>query len=64
MLTESELRKKLKDLDKFWQHEIDTRANRMSMPPPVDAYWYVFTRQAYLEILEEKMAEDWKESQN
>lgn len=54
MLSEKELRKKLKDLDEFWQHEIDRRGGSKNPIPPVDCYWYIYTRQAYLEILGEK----------
>lgn len=54
MLTEQELRQKLRELEELWQHEIDTRIERgLSMPVPADTYWYVYTRQAYLEVLEE-----------
>lgn len=53
MMAEDELRKKLDDLEEFWKHEVDSRAGKNNPLCPADCLWYIYTRQAYLEILGE-----------
>lgn len=56
MLTEQAVRKRLTELDQLWAREITERANaKLGGPWPADSYWYIYTRKAYLEILEESV---------
>jgi hypothetical protein len=56
MLSENNIRQRLESLDKFWESENKRRADKgIGAAWPGDFYWYVYTRQAYLEILEEHL---------
>ena len=53
MLTEKELRTRLNELDKFWDENNKSRVQRkVGGAWPADYFWYIYTREAYLEILE------------
>ena len=53
MLTEKELRTRLKELDKFWDENNKSRVQRkVGGAWPADYFWYIYTRETYLEILE------------
>lgn len=55
MMTEAELREKLDELEELWKHEVDSRTGKGNPVCPADAFWYIYTRQAYLEILGEPL---------
>lgn len=55
MMSEAELRQELSDLEKFWKNEVDSRAGTKSALSPSDCYWYIYTRQAYLKVLGERI---------
>lgn len=54
-MTEAELRNELSELEKFWKHEVEARGGTSAPLAPADCFWYVYTRQAYLRILGEKV---------
>jgi hypothetical protein len=55
MMSEAELRKELDDLEKFWSNEVRSRAGTEYPVAPVDCFWYIYTRQAYLTVLGERV---------
>lgn len=58
MMTEDELRRNLRELDTFWERELARRGGTGNPMPPADCYWYIYTRQAYLEILGQQTIDD------
>ena len=55
MLNEQQIRTKLQELDKLWDENNRSRIQRkVGGAWPADYFWYLYTRQAYLEILEIK----------
>ena len=53
MKSEEDIRQMLQSLDSFWEGELSRRSKDGKGMWPVDCYWYIYTRDAYLEILEE-----------